>query len=138
MNTPITQAIGLSAALAWVMRQNLEGMQQHLWQLTERALAGLKSIDPMMRRIRILGPSPGEQRLPLISFVLKEAHPHDICQVMNDRHGVALRGGFHCAQPLHDFMGIDGSTRASFAAYNSMNDVDAFLTGVEDCMALLC
>jgi len=135
---PITQATGLSTALSWLMKQDLEGMQNHLRQLTDRTIAGLMSMDRSMSRIRILGPPIGERRLPLISFVLKEAHPHDICQVMNDRHGVAARGGFHCAQPLHDFMGLDGSTRVSFGAYNTTSDVDAFLRGVEDCIALLC
>jgi selenocysteine lyase/cysteine desulfurase len=50
---------------------------------------------------------------------------------------VALRGGFHCAQPLHDLLGLDGTTRASLAIYNSDRDVDAFLNGMEDCLTIL-
>jgi cysteine desulfurase/selenocysteine lyase len=80
----------------------------------------------------------GKERLPLISFTLDGVHPHDICQIMADRHNVALRGGHHCAQPLHDHWGIQGSTRASLAMYNRVNDVDAFLSGIEDCIDLFC
>jgi len=135
---PVTQAIGLGTALDWVMRQDIDGMQRHLTGLTDRIMAGLITLDNGSNRIRILGPALGEERLPLVSFTMEGAHPHDICQVMSDRHGVALRGGHHCAQPLHTYWGIHGSTRASLAMYNRPSDVDAFLSGVEDCMNLLC
>ena len=55
---------------------------------------------------------------------------------MNDYHGVALRGGHHCAQPLHDLYGLDGTTRASLAAYTRKDDIDAFFEGMEHCLEM--
>lgn len=131
---PITQVIGLATAVKWLSGQDLSGMHNHLKRLILRIMEGLTGLK---NEINILGPEAGMERLPLVSFSVKGIHPHDICQVMNDRHGVALRGGFHCAQPLHDLFKINGSTRASLAIYNNDNDVDAFLNGMEDCLKIL-
>lgn len=131
---PVTQAIGLAAAIAWLGRQDLRGMHDHLERLTMRIMEGLTG---MKSGIAILGPEAGRKRLPLVSFSASGLHPHDICQVMSDRHGVALRGGFHCAQPLHDLFRLQGTTRASLAMYNNDRDVDAFLNGMEDCLRIL-
>lgn len=131
---PVTQAIGLAAAVKWLAGKDLKGMHSHLKRLTLRIMEGLAGFGS---RIKILGPETGAARLPLVSFSVDGLHPHDICQVMNDRHCVALRGGFHCAQPLHDLLNIDGSTRASLAIYNNDKDVDAFLNGMEDCLKIL-
>jgi cysteine desulfurase / selenocysteine lyase len=130
----VTQAIGLAEALQWLSGQDIRGMHEHLRRLTARIMEGLASLD---KRVRMLGPETGMERLPLVSFVVEGIHPHDICQVMNDRHGVALRGGFHCAQPLHTLWKLEGSTRVSLAAYNNDHDVDAFLNGMEDCLKTL-
>ncbi|MBN2374225.1 cysteine desulfurase [bacterium] len=131
---PVTQAIGLAAAVKWLAGKDLNGMHSHLRRLTLRIMEGLTELSG---GIKILGPETGMERLPLVSFSVDGLHPHDICQVMNDRHGVALRGGFHCAQPLHDLLEVDGSTRASLAIYNNDKDVDAFLNGMEDCLKIL-
>jgi cysteine desulfurase/selenocysteine lyase len=131
---PVTQAVGLGTALEWLSRQDLPGIHNHLTELTERIMEGLNIIDNGKSRIRILGPEPGKPRLPLVSFAVRDIHPHDICQFLNDRHGVALRGGYHCAQPLHDLWNLNGSTRASLAAFNQKCDVEAFLNGMEDCI----
>jgi cysteine desulfurase/selenocysteine lyase len=131
---PVTQAIGLAAAIDWLTKQDLRGMHNHLRQLTLRIMEGLTGLKS---GIKILGPEAGMDRLPLVSFSVDGLHPHDICQVMNDRHDVALRGGFHCAQPLHDLFKLNGTTRASLAMYNNDKDVDAFLNGMEDCLKIL-
>jgi cysteine desulfurase/selenocysteine lyase len=135
---PVTQVIGLGVALDWLMHQDINGMKRHLSDLNEKLITGLTTLNEKSGLIKILGPALGRERLPLIAFTLDGAHPHDICQVMSDRHGVALRGGHHCAKPLHDHWGIQGSARASLAIYNRQNDVDAFLNGIEDCISLLC
>ncbi|MDB9823365.1 aminotransferase class V-fold PLP-dependent enzyme [Deltaproteobacteria bacterium] len=134
---PVTQAVGLGASLEWLGRQDLSGLHGHLNGLIEKIMEGLNLLDGGLNRIRVLGPALGENRLPLVSFAVRDIHPHDICQVLNDRHGVALRGGYHCAEPLHELWNLDGSTRASLAAFNLKSDVDAFLNGMEDCMKLL-
>jgi cysteine desulfurase / selenocysteine lyase len=135
---PITQAVGLGAALVWLGSQDLPGIHHHLNGLTDRIMAGMAQLNNAYdNRIRILGPPRGAQRLPLISFAVKDAHPHDICQIMNDRHGVALRGGHHCAEPLHEIFDLDGTTRASLGMFNDQEDVDALLNGLEDCLKIL-
>jgi len=133
---PITQAVGLAAALVWLQSQDIKGLHLHLAHLTDQLVQGLEQLDRGQGRIRVLGPESGKQRLPLVSFSVRGMHPHDICQIMNDLHGVALRGGHHCAQPLHDLYGIDGSSRASLAAYNHQSDIDAFFEGMEHCIRM--
>jgi len=131
---PITQAVGLAAALEWLSTQDIEGMHRHLADLADQVMEGLEDMGG--EGVRILGPPRGTERLPLISFAVDDIHPHDICQVMSDHHGVALRGGHHCAQPLHDRFDLDGTTRASLAAYSRQGDVDAFLEGMDHCMEM--
>jgi len=122
--------------LKWLSSQDLEGLRLHMKQLTDQLMEGLEHIG-RRRKIRILGPLWGEPRLPLVSFSVEGIHPHDICQIMSDRHGVALRGGHHCAKPLHDLYGLDGTCRASLAAYTLRGDIDVLLSGMEDCIRIL-
>jgi cysteine desulfurase / selenocysteine lyase len=128
---PIAQAVGLAAAAEWVEQLDHEAVHSHLSDLTGRLLDGIATLDHGKGRIRIAGPAGLQGRLPIVSFTVRDAHPHDICQIL-DRHGVALRGGHHCAQPLMDALGVGGTTRASLACYNDSGDIDAFLTGLDD------
>jgi cysteine desulfurase/selenocysteine lyase len=121
---PIAQAIGLGAALDWLMKLDWPAISGHEMRLTQRILDGLP------RRARIVGPTGLQRRLPVISFDVAGIHPHDICQLL-DADGVALRGGHHCAQPLMDRLGLAGTARASLALYNGEDDVDALLRGVD-------
>jgi len=106
---------------------------EHLSRLTGRIIDGLDTLDKGRGVIRLIGPKGLQSRLPVISFDVAGAHPHDICQIL-DGHGVALRGGHHCAQPLMDFYDLIGTTRASLAAYNDDKDVDALLNGLDDAL----
>jgi cysteine desulfurase/selenocysteine lyase len=67
----------------------------------------------------------------LVSFVFDRIHAHEFAQVLNDQFGVAVRAGHHCTQPLHTVLGIAASTRASFYLYNTPEEVDRLLEGVE-------
>lgn len=122
---PIAQAIGLGAAVEWLMRLDWPAISGHEMRLTQRVLDGLP------RQVRIIGPTGLQGRLPVVSFHIPRIHPHDVCQLL-DRRGVALRGGHHCAQPLMDRLGLSGTTRASLALYNDDHDVDALLAGVDE------
>ncbi len=133
---PITQAIGLATALSWMKNQDIDGIHSHLKKLVIQIINGLNLIDRGREIIRILGPDENKTRLSLVSFVIRGIHPHDICQVLNNYFGVAVRGGFHCAQPLHELWNLDGSTRASLAPYNSESDVHALLNGIEECLRI--
>jgi cysteine desulfurase/selenocysteine lyase len=129
---PIGQAIGLGAAVEWLMRLDWPAVSAHELRLAQRILDGLSRV----KGCRIVGPAGLQGRVPVISFSFEDVHPHDICQIL-DGHGVALRGGHHCAQPFMEQCGIAGTTRASVALYNNDGDVDALLTGLDDAMRRL-
>ena len=133
---PIAQAVGLAAAAEWLARTDNAAATRHLARLSERVFDGLAALDGGKGRIRVVGPSGLQGRLPVISFAVAGAHPHDICQIL-DSHGVALRGGHHCAQPLMDFFDLGGTTRASLALYNTEGDIDAFLEGLGHALGML-
>jgi cysteine desulfurase/selenocysteine lyase len=129
---PIGAAVGLGAAVDWIAGLDWLAATEHEKRLTGRMLTGLSTI----AGARAIGPASLQGRLGVVSVVLDGAHPHDVSQIL-DSHGVACRGGHHCAQPLHARFGIDGSTRASLAPYNDDADVDAFLSGLADAAARL-
>lgn len=129
---PIAQAVGLGAALDWLRMQPWEDMHAHTARLAQRLSDGLA----VLPGLTFLGPRDTRQRLPIVSFNLAGIHPHDACQIL-DEHGVAVRGGHHCAQPLMDFFGVPGAVRASLAPYNDEADVDALLAGLKDAMRKL-
>jgi cysteine desulfurase/selenocysteine lyase len=129
---PIAQAVGLGAACGWIHALDLGGARAHVTQLCTKALEGLKAIDD----VTIKGPAGNQDRAPVISFTIEGLHPHDICTLL-DRHGVALRGGHHCAQPLMDHWDLDGTTRASLTFSNNDADIDAMLSGLDEAISLL-
>lgn len=133
---PVAQAVGLAAAANWLGELDHGAVVQHLERLTARIIDGLQAIDGQRRLLRVIGPPAGHGRLPVVSFDIKGAHPHDVCQILAADE-VCLRGGHHCAQPLMDALGVVGTTRASLASYNDEDDVDALLEGVERAIAKL-
>lgn len=124
---PIAQAIGLGAALDWLSAQPWPALHAHTRQLAQSLIDGLA----VLPGLTFLGPRGLEGRLPIVAFNLGHVHPHDVCQIL-DRHGVCVRGGHHCAQPLMDAFGVAGAVRASFAPYNTPADVLALLEGMRE------
>lgn len=129
---PIAQAIGLGAALDWLRQQPWADMNAHTARLAQRLIDGIA----VLPGLTLLGPRDLKNRLPIVSFDLAGIHPHDACQVL-DEHGVAVRGGHHCAQPLMDFFKVQGAVRASIAPYNDDADIDALLAGLSDAIRRL-
>lgn len=129
---PIAQAVGMGAAAEWLSALDHAGIEAHLSRLTERLLDGLAA----MRGVRIAGPTGLQERMPIVAFAVDGAHPHDICQIM-DEYGVALRGGHHCAQPLMECFGVTGTTRASLALYNREAEIDQMLSGLDATLSRL-
>lgn len=129
---PITQAIGLGAAADMLLGLDwpeIRAHEQALFSILMERLAGLD-------RVTVVGPGGNAKRLPLLSFTIAGAHPHDICELMGAR-GVALRGGHHCAQPLMDRLGIAATTRASLALYNVQSDIEAFTAALDETLKVL-
>jgi len=120
------QAVGLAAACDYLTALGMERVTAQEYELTEALLAGLAQ----RPWVRVIGPVDGKDRSGAVSFVVDGIHPHDVGQILDDA-GVAVRVGHHCAWPLHRRMGITATTRASFAAYNTVAEVDALLTALD-------
>jgi cysteine desulfurase/selenocysteine lyase len=118
----VAEAIGLGAAVDWIQSIGIERIRAHEVALVQDGLARLAEVPG----ITIHGPSEAEERGALISFVLKGAHPHDVGEILG-REGVCVRTGHHCTQPLMRCLGTPATTRASYAAHNSLADTDRLL-----------
>jgi cysteine desulfurase/selenocysteine lyase len=120
---PIIQAVGLAAALDYIDHVGRDRIAQHEEHLAAAATRRLKELNG----IRIIGEAAGKG--PIISFEVTGIHPHDLATIL-DREGVAVRGGHHCAQPLMKRFDLMGTARASFALYNTFDEVDALVRAV--------
>jgi cysteine desulfurase/selenocysteine lyase len=118
---PITEAIGLGAAVDYLRNVTMEAVRTHEISLTTYAM------DTLTERfgddIGIFGPRDPRDRGGVISFAYRDIHPHDISQVL-DEYGVCVRAGHHCAKPLMRRLGVNATARASFGLYNDEADVD--------------
>jgi cysteine desulfurase / selenocysteine lyase len=114
----IVQAIGLGAALDYITSVGKERIRAHEHELVTYAQEKLGQINSL----RIIGNAKGKG--PIVSFEIKGAHPHDVATII-DRSGVAVRAGTHCVMPLLARYGLTATCRASFAMYNTKDEVDA-------------
>jgi len=121
---PIVQAIGLGAALDWMMAIGRKQIASHEAELTDYATHRLRQINSL----RMFGTAPGKGGI--FSFALEGAHAHDVATIL-DRYGIAVRAGTHCAQPLLARFGVTSTCRASLALYNGKDDIDALVDGIE-------
>jgi cysteine desulfurase/selenocysteine lyase len=119
----IAGVIGLGKAIEYLEEIGLEAAAAHEHELLVEATRRLESIEG----VRILGTA--REKAAVISFVIDGIHPHDIGTVL-DTEGVAVRAGHHCAQPVMDRFGVPATTRASFAFYNTIDDVEALVRAV--------
>jgi len=124
---PIAQAIGLGVALDWMQGLDWRAIQAHEERLTRRLIDGLTKL----AGVRVLGPLDTRDRRGVVTFVVEGFSADDVCRLLDER-GLALRGGYHCAEPLVRAFGVDGAARASLAPYTIDADVDVLLQGVED------
>jgi cysteine desulfurase / selenocysteine lyase len=124
---PIAEAVGLAAAIAWMEDLGLDAIHAHEAELTEYALERLAEVP----ELRVFGPPAGEDRTGIVSFELDGIHAHDVSEIL-DRHAVAIRAGHHCAQVLMERLGVAATTRASFAVYNTREEIDRLIDGLID------
>lgn len=119
----IAEVIALGRALEWLESVGVAGISRWEGMLLDRATQALSQVDGL----RILGTAPN--KAGVLSFVVDGVHSQDIALLI-DQLGVAIRTGHHCAQPLMHHFGVDATCRASFAAYNTLGEVDAFVTAL--------
>ncbi len=119
----IAGVVGLEAAVNWVADVGLDNIAAHEADLVDYAAKSLS----FNRRVRLIGEA--KERASVVSFVMEAAHPHDIGTIL-DSEGIAVRTGHHCTQPVMDRLGIAATARASFAVYNTREEVDALVSGV--------
>ncbi|MBV1951896.1 MAG: cysteine desulfurase [Cycloclasticus sp.] len=121
----IAGTIGLGAAIDYISQVGIDAIAAHENSLLEHAVEQSKNI----KKLRIIGTA--KNKGAILSFVLDGIHPHDIGTMM-DHQGIAVRAGHHCAMPVMDFFGVPATARASFAMYNTHEEVDALMAGIEN------
>jgi cysteine desulfurase / selenocysteine lyase len=126
----ITEAIGLNAAIDYINEVGLDNIREREQQLIDYTVNALKTIEGL----RFIGEA--EERAASISFLINDLHPFDVGELL-DKQGIAVRTGHHCTQPLMDFFGIPGTVRASFAFYNTEEEVDKLVKGLKKAAMLL-
>ncbi|MCZ7565709.1 MAG: cysteine desulfurase [Burkholderiales bacterium] len=120
---PIAQAIALASAIDYVQQVGLERIAAHERELLRHATESLRAIDG----VRIIGTA--REKAAVLSFYVGDVHPHDVGTLLND-DGIAVRTGHHCAQPVMQRYGIPATARASFAFYNTLDEVDKLAASV--------
>src|SRR6185369_1179119 len=116
-------AVGLAAAIEYLGGLDGDARRAHAQDLMRRAEDGLRSI----AGLRIVGSA--REKVGGHSFVLDGVHAHDVATIL-DQEGIAVRAGHHCAEPTMRRFGVPATTRASFAVYNTRDDVDRLIAGL--------
>ncbi len=125
--TPFMEgAIGLGAAISYLKGIGMEAVRNHEKELTAYALAQMSHL----QGVAMFGPSDPDIHGGVVSFQVKGVHPHDVAQIL-DQDNICIRVGYHCAMPLHEFLEIGPTCRASFYVYTSKEDIDALITGIK-------
>ena len=120
----ISGVIGLASAIEYLTEIGMEDIYKHEKDLLDYATQEIKKIE----EVKVIGNS--SEKASVLSFVIDSIHPHDIGTIM-DKHGVAIRTGHHCTQPIMDFYEIPATARASFGIYNSKQDIDRMINSIE-------
>ena len=118
-------AVGLHAAINYLQKIGYEEMERRETALVARALAGMKE----MPYVHVLGSELPEEHTGIVAFAVDGVHPHDISEILA-ADDIAVRAGHHCAQPLLKHLGYNATVRASFAFYNTEEEVDRLLASV--------
>ncbi|MFA6552870.1 MAG: cysteine desulfurase [Patescibacteria group bacterium] len=122
----IAGTIGFGAAIDYLQAVGMERVFSHEQELTALAIKELTAIPGLT----IYGPREVKDRGGAVSFSMKDIHPHDLASIL-DEQGVAVRAGHHCAQPLHEILGVESTTRASFYLYNTEADVQSLANALK-------
>lgn len=125
-------AVGLAAAIDFINEVGWDIMEAQEEKLTIKAVEGIKAT----KGIRLIGSDKAEDHKGIVTFMVDDVHPHDVADILG-RSGVCVRAGHHCAQPLMDHLGVKSTCRASFAFYNTEEEVDKFITELSKVRGLM-
>lgn len=123
----ISGAIALGKAIEYINQIGIRNINKHEEELLNYATSKLKKIN----EVKIIGDA--KEKAAVLSFIIEGIHPHDIGTIM-DSHGIAIRAGHHCTQPIMDFYNVPATARASFAIYNTKEDVDELVKAIKKCI----
>lgn len=115
-------AVSLTAAIRYIQTIGFDDIQAQEHRMVKRAIEGMKA----MPHIRIIGTDDPDKKEGLVAFTVDDVHPHDVTQILS-AEGICIRTGHHCAEPLHRYLGVNATCRASFYFYNTEEEVDYFL-----------
>lgn len=127
---PIAEVIGLGAAINYLQAIGFSSIHTHEQHLLDYATQKLREIP----EIRFIGEA--EHKAAIISFMIKNIHAHDVGTIL-DHSGIAIRSGHHCAMPVMTYFGIPATARASFAIYNTLEEIDTFIAGIAEVKEVL-
>lgn len=116
-------AVGLKAAIDYINELGFEAIERREDELTKLAFEGMKKIP----YVNIIGADDPHDHHGILTFTIEGVHPHDIAAVF-DSENIAIRAGHHCAQPLHQFLGVQSTARMSLAFYNDEKDIERFVS----------
>ncbi len=116
----VADAVGLSEAIKYLTRIGIDNIKRHELKLIEYSLQSLIKIP----RLKVIGPMEPNDRTGLLSFILADIHPHDLAEFLDNKYGIAVRAGHHCAMPIHTKYGLAATIRASFYIYNTIEEID--------------
>jgi cysteine desulfurase/selenocysteine lyase len=125
----IAEVIALSEAVSYLEKIGLEKIETYEKELVQLAYQRLK--EEFGKNIKILGEGNIKERSGILAFNFYNLHPHDVAQILSEKN-ICLRSGHHCAQPLHQFLGVLSSCRASFYLYNNKDDVEKLVEGLKE------
>lgn len=120
----VAEAVGLGAAVDYLSQLGMDEVRAHELTITHYALEALSEVPGL----RLLGP-PASQRGGVAAFTLEGCHPHDVAQLL-DEDGIAVRAGHHCAMPLHHWLGVNATARASFYVHTTTEEIDRLVTSL--------
>ena len=120
----IAEAVGFGAAVEYLSSLGMDAIAAHEHEITEYALERLEEVPG----VKVFGPD-ADHKGGVAAFTVDGVHPHDVAQIL-DQDGIAVRAGHHCAQPLHEKLGLPATSRASFYLYNTKDEVDLLINGI--------
>lgn len=123
----IAEAIGLGAAIGYLNKIGLENISNHEKEIVTYALKSLGEI----KNVEIYGPKNATKKAGVIAFNVANVHGHDVATIL-DEYNIAIRSGHHCTMPLHEYLKIPASARASFYVYNTKEDVDKLIEAIKE------